>query len=61
MAAAVAIIDSGGAHIASHLFAVERLGVTGQDLEKVLGGNWLRLLEDSPPASVQRFSGRGVD
>jgi len=29
---------------------LERLGVTGEDLGKVLGGNWLRLLGDAPAA-----------
>lgn len=30
---------------------LERLGVEGDDLRKVLGGNWLRLLESAPPAA----------
>lgn len=30
---------------------LERLGVEGDDLRKVLGGNWLRLLEPAPPAA----------
>jgi membrane dipeptidase len=30
---------------------LERLGVQAEDLSKVLGGNWLRLLESAPPAS----------
>jgi membrane dipeptidase len=30
---------------------LQQLGVEGDDLSKVMGGNWLRLLEASPPAS----------